>query len=47
MKLFIKYYSKYNKSEYRDVYKNKYILNENKILKKSNNWKKFIELEGS
>ena len=47
MKLFIKYDSKYNKPEYRDVYKNKYVPNENKILKKSNNWKKFIELEGS
>jgi len=33
MKIFIKYYSKYTKSEYRDAYKNKYIPNENKILK--------------
>ncbi len=42
MKILLKYYSKY----YRDSYKNSYIPNENKILRKSNNWKRFIELEG-
>lgn len=47
MKILINYKSNYTESEYRDVYKKKYIPDENKILKKSEKWKNLLIIRNS